>query len=600
MLRMKSTESLIRAVIHQYNQIFPFLLRKHVLPIYEAHGKTIYTSFGILWTILASVWAEPGLGQFYCVLDALEECEEKSRDELLRQIGSTFSIVQQGQNELITANGVRLIITSRPYESIRARLFPFAIIRLRAESEELHINRDITRYMEDEVPKLAALRRYDKSLQECVRSALITGGDGMFLWVSLMIAILERTPAKVVRNRIKSIPRGIESVYDRILEEIPHESRETAFNLLMWVAVARRPLHLDELEVACTGTWGSDPFIQSHPTEPYSRDDILGDIQLCGPILKVQSDDSVHLVHQTAKEYLIQLSSSPTHVPHIFLEEKDAHAKIALVCLAYLASDPNDELKAFIDKVNPWYSWAWHTGDPWKRLHSALPLMRYAASFWQDHVRQCSFENRQILQALHIALAAESYAHKWPILQRKGSFQRPCRPFAGYTPLHILVHNDLEAVALRHMKSENFFVNAGSTGRISVLQLGAERGYYDIIVKLLSNNTDIKLIQQAGFDTGGVGFTGREPKATRKSAALHLAVRNKHTEVARHLLHHGANVNATEIELEVHGGNGKRGIIIKNKRTALHIAVDNNPQALIRLLIECGADIEAIWEHYAR
>lgn len=597
----RTAESLLRALIHQYIRFFPFLLRKHVLTLHEAHGKTIYTSFAILWQILTSVWAESGLGQLYCVLDALDECEEKSRDKLLTQIGSTFSMDQQGQNELITANGVRLIITSRPYESIRARLFPFAIIRLRAESEELQINRDIARYVDAEVPKLAALRRYDDSLQECVHSALVTGGDGMFLWVSLMIAVLERTPTKLVRDRIKRMPRGIESVYDRVLEEIPDESRETAFNLLMWVAFARRPLRLDELGVACAVNCESELSVRTHDTESYSRDDILGDIQLCGPILKVQPDESVHLVHQTTKEYLIQLAS-PTRIQRLFVEERNAHSKIALVCLTYLASRPDDDLRFFLDSVGPWFTWSRRIGNPWDRLQKELPLLRYATSFWQDHVRQSVFEDRKVEQTLEIALADDSFARKFPILQIRGVHQRTRRPFSIYTPLHILVHNDLEAEAIRYIDSRSFSVNSQSAygNGISVLHLAAERGYHTIVTKLLSRDADVQTFQEVDYDARSFRTTRNSPRATRKSTALHLAVRNRHTEAARLLLVHGASPDAVEEEDEFHEINSTGGITCRNKRTALQIAVQNNQIAMTRLLLEHGADTEAIEEHFAR
>ena len=61
--------------------------------------------------------------------------------------------------------------------------------------------------------------------------------------------------------------------------------------------------------------------------------------------------------------------------------------------------------------------------------------------------------------------------------------------------------------------------------------------------------------------------------------ALHLATRFNRTDVIKHLLHEGANVNRQNRY---------------NKNTPLHWAAQNNNTEAVRILIESGADVNLI------
>src|SRR4051812_45792071 len=63
---------------------------------------------------------------------------------------------------------------------------------------------------------------------------------------------------------------------------------------------------------------------------------IRRDIELCGPILKVQND-SVHLVHQTTKEFLLRSRSSNSQIPRFVVAEITAHFEIATACITFLS-----------------------------------------------------------------------------------------------------------------------------------------------------------------------------------------------------------------------------------------------------------------------
>jgi hypothetical protein len=183
------------------------------MPVFEAQGENISSSCSTLSGIFTKLVCDLQLGGVICILDALDECKDDPRDELLQRIGAYFSVDPSSKREVPHQCGLKLIPTSRPYESIRIALFHHTVIRLQAEREERLINLDICRYINHEVAQLASLRGHTKDLAQVVRDSLLTGADGMFLWVSLMVKLLEKTPKKSVLQALKRLPKGIDGVY---------------------------------------------------------------------------------------------------------------------------------------------------------------------------------------------------------------------------------------------------------------------------------------------------------------------------------------------------------------------------------------------------
>src|SRR4051794_15169669 len=73
-----------------------------------------------------------------------------------------------------------------------------------------------------------------------------------FLWVEFQILdICRQDKESDIRNLIKSLPRGLDETYKRILERIAQDKKpDLAFKVFTWVAGARRPLALNELAEA--------------------------------------------------------------------------------------------------------------------------------------------------------------------------------------------------------------------------------------------------------------------------------------------------------------------------------------------------------------
>ena len=139
------------------------------------------------------------------------------------------------------------------------------------------------------------------------------------LWVSLVFSELERQ-AGLSRNRllglVRDLPTSVEEAYEEVLERSP-DVRE-AQRILNIVVAATRPLLPEELSLALTlDDYGSgrgiDRIIEVEPAESFGK----RVRELCGLFIRVQAN-GVYLIHQTAKDFLIQSehkrkADRPTH-----------------------------------------------------------------------------------------------------------------------------------------------------------------------------------------------------------------------------------------------------------------------------------------------
>ncbi|KAI9760710.1 MAG: hypothetical protein M1840_002218 [Geoglossum simile] len=603
----RTAVSLLKAIIHQCLRLAPVMVRKHVVPTYKALGDQLYSSFATLWDTFSAIVSDSPLDRVYCIIDALDECKEDSRNQLIQQIGHYFERKRREGVQPYSQNKLRLIITSRPYDSIRIQLFPFMVIHLEAEGEEEAINCDIAVFINDEIEELSKLRGYSEFTKRQVHEALVSGADGMFLWVSLMIARLKVTPERKAELKLKELPRGVDGIYNRVLQEIPEGMDEEVSNILKWVLFAFRPLNLVELGAACGLSAESGSAI------PVTLESIKNEIRLCGPILKIHNDSSVHLVHQTAKEFLRRAGSTNIRIPRFLISECTAHLDIALACTTYLSLRELERGPVYGTHLDA-------SNEDYQSLLRKLPLLEYAATHWYYHVRMegekstelwnCVYESLcddrkmnlsfQVHQfskkeffpsrqsSLHILVRARLAAYIARFTESRGN-GLDGKDFLGDTPLMLAARSgDREVVRLLIEKGADIEAEASDGG--TVLYETAKRGAVEMVALLLEKSANANAKTNYGrtplLDAAAAGHAvvarlllGNGADASVKEfeggTSLHLAVKGRHIAMTRLLLEKGADVTAEDNE----------------GHTPLHLALQNGHEVLANLLLGKGADI---------
>lgn len=373
--KQKSAQSLLRGLIHQLVVTTPSLI-KHAMVHYINQGAIMVESLDTLWRIFLSIITDPLSNGTYIILDALDECEKTSRDDLLRRLSEYFRSSSE-----TTDTYLKVLITSRPYPEIQILLQEQpTTTRLKVEDEEQNINADISSFVSHKVDELAKERGYDLRLKEEVQKALQAGADGMFLWVSLIVEELLDTPISLVSETLASIPNSLNGLYTHLLRRLDGRKTKVARHILTWVVMAPRPMRVVELAIACS--------IKSSHRSASSIENVLitgfkQAIALCGPILKIQGG-IVYLVHQSAKEFLLDpvLHSS---LPDFSISPKQANHELAITCLTYLSFD---EFSPGLTDVNISH-------------YSRYRFLSFAAICWPQFVRNADENHPMIWQSFY-------------------------------------------------------------------------------------------------------------------------------------------------------------------------------------------------------
>jgi hypothetical protein len=128
----KTAANALCAMLRQIFESRRHLIRPSKLSSYRTD---VIKLFQTLWEIFMEIAASDNVGEITCVLDALDECQQPDRDELLRAIGEFYASKQSGNLRL------KFLPTSRLQENLRLLLHeletPNPSIHLSGEDEDI-------------------------------------------------------------------------------------------------------------------------------------------------------------------------------------------------------------------------------------------------------------------------------------------------------------------------------------------------------------------------------------------------------------------------------------------------------------------------------
>lgn len=145
--------SALCALLHQVFTQRPDLIR-HALPTWKKNGEMLRRETRELWHILQQLAADLTVPPIICVLDALDECREYDRRQLITFLCG--SLQQSARSD--SKNRLKFLVTSRPYDSVQ-RWFEqttsrWPHIRLRGEDENEQIHQEINLVIKKQVHDL--------------------------------------------------------------------------------------------------------------------------------------------------------------------------------------------------------------------------------------------------------------------------------------------------------------------------------------------------------------------------------------------------------------------------------------------------------------
>ncbi|KAG8158663.1 hypothetical protein KVR01_011785 [Diaporthe batatas] len=195
---------------------------------------------------------------------------------------------------------------------------------------------ELDAYIVAEVTRRNTTRHLSPDLEELVKRQLISGAQGMYLWVSLQLETIFPADSKAVvtdhevLNLISNLPKDLPGAFEQALERIYDPKYEG--KIMKLVLSAARPLELDEIRIALCVVAGEPVW---HPERIAKHGTQL--ISLCGGnLLDLDEEDrKVRFIHHSVIQHLLSPGTAENTTSYHFTVE-DAENFMGATCVTYL------------------------------------------------------------------------------------------------------------------------------------------------------------------------------------------------------------------------------------------------------------------------
>ena len=434
-----------------------------------------------------------------------------------------------------------------------------------------------------------------------------------FQWVVYQLEALRHCSTDV-RRTLEGLPNSLEEMYERILKGINQANQKDAYRLLQCLAVAVRPLQVEELAavLAFNFSKGGLPTLN----EDWRWED-RGEAALsaCSQLVSVINNNGTRVVqfsHSSVKEFLMsdRLASSMEDISRFHILIEPAHVTLAQACLgALLRLDERTNQKNVKQIPLAQYAgqhWLWHArfGDveshivdtldyfldvdkphftAWVRIQHIDDLLKNVDKYSDERVEAIP----HLAAPLYFAVArgfrglVERLVVKYP--QQVNDWGGECG-----TPLHAsALRGRIEVAQLlvAHGADVNFRSSSEVTPLYTELnEMEAEQlidsgsdSDSDSDVDMRSSHDQTSSEEEFLARDNDSLFDSKDNSNLCERTSLHTASEEGHLEFAEWLLDSGADVNVHDF----------------NQNTPLHLAARCGKLDLARMLLKRGAGVQA-------
>ena len=441
-----------------------------------------------------------------------------------------------------------------------------------------------------------------------------------FQWVFCQLETLRHVVRPDVRAILEQLPKTLDETYERVLRDIKENNREDARRLLHCLAVAARPLRVEELAEILTFDFGNTQGgIPKYHAERRPKDQESDVLTLCSSLITIVDNRGSRVVqfsHLSVKEFLtsdhLAYSTGDLTLYHIL--PRPAHTILAQVCLGLLlhlddnndnetvkasplaeyaaqhwiahaqfedvTSSVEDGMRSLFDPGRPHFA-AWIglydiDAESGGKLPSGMPSTLYYSSLcgFPSLVRLIATKHPEHVNAmggslgfpLVAALCRNHFAVAKLLLEHGGRVD--VRDTRQQTVLHQTIDRDgkVSIDAVQFLLENGADVNARRDDLCTPLHLAVNNGELSVARLLLERHAEVNSQNDAG----------RAPLHLL-SASASSRDKDDGSDIAKLLLERGANVNEKD----------------KDNATPLHLASYNKRLKIIRVLLEHGAIADA-------
>ncbi|KAB8212112.1 ankyrin repeat-containing domain protein [Aspergillus parasiticus] len=597
------------ALLHQIFSQEPALISE-AMRLFRETGDKIQYETSELWKLLLNIVSKSQAPQVICVLDALDECRSKDGEILIQNLCQAF---ENGKTRSNPAGKTRLkfFITSRPYLEIQT-LFAsltnaWPQIRLRGEEESDQIMKEIDIVIEIKMQQLAREAGLSPEVHKKFETQLLQMANRTYLWLHLALEDIRATLNNSLQpdtESIRNIPSSVNAAYANILARVHADQSSTVKKILLIICGARRPLTIHEMAIAL-GIALRPESTKIHRAQLDAPRLSARIRSLCG-LFVIIIDSRIHLLHQTAKEFLVRSGSAQSVHPNPVypLSHTDTESTLAEICVRYLLMEDF--------RGSDYYLKLWGKENsklescPDHPIPGVYTLLEYSAENWARHVRHMSPARYAPIEDLVYRLyetSSQSFLVWFNLFWRKSGFGSFWSGVVSDSPrvypLYLTALNGHERALKRFLeesKKEDFVPQRTLQTKVKrrdpicdnetcAFIWSSWAGHYDICCLLLEQGARVHMIAadaaleqrdakilQLLLERSGKSIM----RHLRSENALQIASSQKDIRTLLFLLDAGFDVNS--------GRNTRGG-------TALVTACERGSIEIVNLLLQRGADV---------
>ncbi|KAF4868962.1 Protein TANC2 [Colletotrichum siamense] len=539
----------------------------------------------LFWSTVLALGQQP----FTCFIDALDECDEQQVMDMIRFFEDLAT--QTTENNVM----FRVCFSSRHYPYI----FVPESINLILEHQQGHTE-DLAAFVD------SRLRIQDSVLRSELQPDILQKASGVFLWVSLVVDILNDQYARGgmdLRKRLREIPEDLHDLFKDMLRR-DERNKESLLLGILWILCAKRPLSPSEYSHALWSGLLMNGQADDEPPNLVKADGsseadrfVVGSSKGLAEVAKTK-EPSVQFIHESVRDFLLKSGGLREVWPDFGFDwQIQAHERLKECCSCYLAQFPKDKLRV---KANIPTVAVFEKGDKWEQY----PFFEYASHHILDHadVAENAIPQQEFLDGF-LSMRWMAISNRWEkyhirrytmeadlvyILADKGHANLIRRWLRGnperfsdllrkretrfrYPLFAALAGGNKSSVAALLNISTTIYngvdITEGPSGikyfetivKMTPLSWASQEGRLGIVSLLLEEGASVSEID-------GDGLT-----------ALSRALQRGHDDIVKVLVEHGADFNVRD----------------ENGRTPVLLAFAKRNMALVKLLVDAGVDFLA-------
>ena len=503
-----------------------------------------------LKTVLSCFANHPPTKPLYIILDAMDESKEEDRYDVIQLLC-----------RLCTAKTscVKVFLASHPVAELKHQIEEsHYIIKLQNENKD-----DIKKFVDDFLPNLELRSPFLREAADYINA----NAEGVFVWVHLVKAELLRMRATChndtqIMDRLKHLPTELVNFYKLMLERLEEESStqdiQHGITLFQLVLFGLRPLTVGEVQHVLAIPSDSERSLQGFKENLI--DEIERRIVHCGgnfveitgtlfdreitntQLVTSVADNTVQLMHQTTREFLLQIRQEK---PKFALSDEEAHIAIATASVRYLTLCFTNAEPTMRDALPEVKNWCPEDFLQYVRYLDEWLWINYALPHFKTHYTLCG-QNKSVSQLVHAIIKRLTENQRTEFLGNWMARHVGQTKFTGD-----FVRSMTSLIPLRHIDSRV----SPDDFKYKVLDAAAALKLLRVVESLLPSckqvdararrETPLILCARTGLEDASQVLVDSNEDLNAKNivgrTALHYAAKNGHEAIVKLLLKQGAN-----------------------------------------------------------